>query len=110
MPVVSLGIAWWRARSGRERWTSESAGVAAIAVMAIVMNLGFIRTPLAARLPDAGAPAAMLGAWLIGLAFEVRGLTARRIAIGATAAVFLLTAQAVSVVADVPGELNRAGV
>src|SRR5262245_63438417 len=55
----------WRGRGGLERWSGESAGVAAIAVMAIVMNLGFIRTPLTARLPDAGAPAAMLGAWLI---------------------------------------------
>ena len=52
----------------------------------------------------------MLGAWLIGLAFEVRLLAARRIAIGAAAAGFLLTARAVAVVADVPGELNRAGV
>jgi hypothetical protein len=110
MPVIALGIAWWRARRGNERWVGESAGVAAIAVMAIVMNLGFIRTPLMARLPDAGAPAAMLGAWLIGLAFDVRRLTARRIAIGAAAAGFLLTARAVAVVADVPGELNRAGV
>ena len=103
MPVVSLGIAWSRARRGRERWAGESAGVAAIAVMAIVMNFGFIRTPLAARLPDAGAPAAMLGAWLIGLAFDVRLLAARRMAIGAAAAIFLATALAVSVVADVPG-------
>ena len=40
MPVIALGIAWWRARRGDERWVGESAGVAAIAVMAIVMNLG----------------------------------------------------------------------
>ena len=110
MPFVSLGIALSRARRGRDRWVGESAGVAAIAVMAIVMNFGFIRTPLVARLPDAGAPAAMLGAWLIGLAFYVRPIPVRRIAIGAAAAVFLLTALAISVVADVPGELNRAGV
>jgi hypothetical protein len=110
IPVASIVIAWWRARRGRERWPGESAAVAALAVMAIVMNLGFIRTPLMARLPDAGAPAAMLGAWLIGLAFEVRLLSARRIAIAASAAVFLLTARAVAVVADVPSELNRAGV
>ena len=33
MPVIALGIAWWRARRGNERWVGESAGVAAIAVM-----------------------------------------------------------------------------
>ena len=107
---VSLVIAWSRAQRGHERWTGESAGVAAIAVMAVVMNLGFIRTPLMARLPDAGAPAAMLAAWLIGLAFDVRATTFRRVVLTAAAVLFAVTARAVSVVADVPGELNRAGV
>jgi hypothetical protein len=110
IPAVSLVIAWSRAQRGHERWTGESAGVAAVAVMAIVMNLGFIRTPLMARLPDAGAPAAMLGAWLIGLAFDVRATTFRRVVLTAAAVLFAVTARAVSVVADVSGELNRAGV
>ncbi len=110
MPIASLGFTWWRARRGLERWSGESAGIAAIAVMAIVMNLGFIRTPLTARLPDAGAPAAMLGAWLIGLAFDARATTIRRVALSSAAVVFVLTAKAVSVVGDVPGELNRAGI
>ncbi len=110
IPAISLVIAWSRAQRGHERWTGESAGVAAIAVMAVVMNLGFIRTPLMARLPDAGAPAAMLAAWLIGLAFDVRATTFRRVVLTAAAVLFAVTARAVSVVADVPGELNRAGV
>jgi hypothetical protein len=110
IPIASLGIAWWRARRGLERWSGESAGVAAIAVMAIVMNLGFIRTPLTARLPDAGAAAAILGAWLLGVAFDARATTIRRVALTSAAAIFVLTARAVSVVGDVPGELNRAGV
>jgi hypothetical protein len=110
MPVLSLWLAWLRARGGRERWAGESAGVAAIALMTLVMNLGFIRTPLSARLPDAGAPAAILGAWLIGSALDARATMVRRVALGVAAVVFALTARAVSVIADVPGELNRAGV
>ena len=110
MPVVALWLAWLRARGGRERWAGESAGVAAIAVTAIVMNLGFIRTPLSARLPDAGVPAALLGAWLIGAAFDARATVIRRVALVAAAAVFALTVKAVSVISDVPGELNRAGI
>jgi hypothetical protein len=110
MPVVSLWLAWLRARGGRERWAGESAGVAAIAVTAIVMNLGFIRTPLSARLPDAGVPAALLGTWLIGAAFDARATVIRRVALVAAAAVFALTVKAVSVISDVPGELNRAGI
>ncbi len=78
--------------------------------MTIAMNMGFIRTPLAARLPDAGVAAAILGAWLLGVAFDVRATTRRRVALTVGAAMFVLTAKAVSVVADVPGELNRAGI
>jgi len=110
MPLVSLWLAWRRARGGREQWAGESAGIAAIAVMTVAMNVGFIRTPLTARLPDATAPAAILGAWLIGVAFDVRATTMRRVALTVAAVVFVLTAKAVSVVGDVPGELNRAGV
>src|SRR5688572_16611928 len=110
MPLVSLWLAWRRARGGRERWAGESAAIAAIALMAVAMNVGFIRTPLAARLPDAGAPAAILGAWLIGAAFDVRATTLRRVALTAAAVVFVLTAKAVTVVGDLTGELNRAGV
>jgi hypothetical protein len=110
MPVAAVWLAWLRARGGRERWQGEAAGVVAIAVMAVAMNAGFIRTPLAARLPDAAAPAAILGAWLIGAAFDARATMIRRVALTAAAGVFVLTTRAVSVVADVPGELNRAGV
>jgi hypothetical protein len=110
MPLVSLWLAWLRARGGRERWAGESAGVAAIAVTAVVMNLGFIRTPLSARLPDAGVPAALLGAWLIGAAFDARATIIRRVALVSAAVICALTSRAVSVVSDVPGELNRAGI
>jgi hypothetical protein len=110
IPLISLWLAWRRARGGREQWVAESAGVAAIAVMAVAMNAGFIRTPLSARLPDAGAPAAILGAWLLGVAFDARATTIRRVALTVAAAMFILTARAVSVVGDVPGELNRAGI
>jgi hypothetical protein len=110
MPVMAVWLAGLRARGGREQWAGESAAVAAIAMMAVAMNMGFIRTPLTARLPDAGAPAAILGAWLIGTAFDVRATTLRRVALSVAAVLFVLTARAVSVIGDVPGELNRAGV
>jgi hypothetical protein len=110
IPVAALVFSWTAARAGRQRWPGESAGVAAVAAMALVMNLGFLRTPLSARLPDACVPAAILGAWLIGLAFDARATVIRRVAISVAAVVFALTARAVSVVADVPGELNRAGI
>jgi hypothetical protein len=110
LPLLSLCAAWWRARAGRERWQGESAGVAAVAVMAIAMNLGFLRSPLVARLPDAAAPAAILGAWLIGLTWRVQLPALRRAAEGTAIALVLITAWAITVVASVGDELNRAGV
>jgi hypothetical protein len=110
MPVACLALAWSRARHGRERWPGESAAVAAVSVMAIVMNLGFLRSPLAARLPDAMVPGALLGSWLIGLAWRTQGRTIRGVALAVATAVFVMSASAVLVIADVSGELNRAGV
>jgi hypothetical protein len=78
--------------------------------MAIVVNLGFLRSPLLARVPDAVVPASLLLAWLLGRRLDVRGLVPR-LARGATAAA---ACAAVLVwagsMADVTGELNRAGI
>jgi hypothetical protein len=110
LPVTCLILVGIRAASGRGRWIGESAGVAALAIMTIVMNLVFLRTPLAARLPDAAAPAALLGSWLIGLAWQPPTAAARRAAVTLSVLVLLAATTAVVVVARVPGELNRAGI
>lgn len=106
VPLVAMSIASWRALRGQEEWVGESAAVCAIGVMAIVMNLGFIRTPLAARLPDAIVPAAILGAWLMASAWRVP----RAAVLIASTLVLLMTTWAVVVMADVPNELNDAGI
>ena len=106
LPFVAIAIACWRALRGRVQWKGESAAVCAIGLMAIAMNLGFIRTPLAARLPDAIVPAAILGAWLMASAWRVP----RAVAVIMSTLLLLVTTWAVVVMADVRNELNEAGI
>ena len=44
----------------------------AIAVMAVALDATFLRNPLATRLADATVPAALLGAWLLGLVWSMK--------------------------------------
>jgi len=53
--------------AGPERWKGESAAVAALAVCAVLVNASFLRESLDVRVPDAIVPAALLGAWALGL-------------------------------------------
>ncbi|HKE83305.1 MAG TPA: hypothetical protein VKB50_06110 [Vicinamibacterales bacterium] len=109
IPFACLVTLWFRLWRGQHRWSAESAAVTAVSVMAIAMNLGFLRTPLAARLPDAVVPAAVLGSWLLGLAWRRRGSRAR-LAWAVSAFVLASSAWAIVVVADVRNELNTAGI
>ena len=55
----------------RRRQTADAAVVVPLAAMAIAVNIGFLRDPLPARLPDAIVPAMLAGAWLAGRAVRV---------------------------------------
>jgi hypothetical protein len=110
LPLVCAVLAGVRWRRGSERWEGESAAIIAIALMAVPMNLGFMRTPLLARVPDAIVPAFVLLAWLLGLAFEARGWLRRGAAFATASAALVFVGMAVTSMADLPGELNRIGV
>ena len=67
LSLVSVAVAARRLVTGRERWKGESAAVAGLAVVAILVNASFLRESLAVRVSDAIVPAALLGAWVLGL-------------------------------------------
>jgi hypothetical protein len=56
----------------REDFRTMAARVAPIIAVALLVNWTFIRDPLVTRLHDAIAPAAMLGPWLIAVAWRAR--------------------------------------
>ena len=56
---------------------------AALVVSAVLVNLNFLRDPLAARLPDVIVPAVLVGAWLTGKALRMQSV-GPRVAAGAS--------------------------
>jgi len=57
---------------GGERWPGEFAVVAALILMSLFVNAGFLRDILRTRFSDAIVPPALLGAWLLGLCWVWR--------------------------------------
>lgn len=94
-----------------ERWPGEFAAVAALAVMALFVNAGFLRDLLRTRFSDAVVPAALVGAWLLGLCWvgtwERR--TRRRVIQGATLAVLIVSFAAIRQVSDMRERIDLTG-
>jgi hypothetical protein len=110
LPVVSVVLALLRRVLRRERWAGESLAVAAIALIAFALDATFLRNPLETRLADVTVPAALLGAWLLGLVWSMKWH--RAIVVGARAAaavVLLCTTVAIWRVGDVTGKLDEVG-
>jgi hypothetical protein len=63
IPLIALTVVAW------DRRREVIAQIAPIAVVALMVDFGFIREPLGTRLPDAIVPLVVLGAWLIGRAW-----------------------------------------
>jgi hypothetical protein len=63
VPLIAIAVAAW------DRRHEVVAQIVPIAVVALMVNYGFIREPLGTRLPDAIVPLVVLGAWLIGRAW-----------------------------------------
>jgi hypothetical protein len=70
LPVACLALVLWRRFAGTQTWRGEAAAVVALSVLALEVDKGFLRNPLATRLADATVPACLLGAWLLGLAWS----------------------------------------
>ncbi|MEQ1757427.1 MAG: hypothetical protein ABL986_03850 [Vicinamibacterales bacterium] len=65
LPVLALLMLLRTPSAFRPDWPEARAKVAMLAVLAIVLNVGFIRGSLNARFADVSVPQAILGAWLL---------------------------------------------
>ena len=63
IPLIALAVV------ALDRRREVIAQIVPIAVVALMVDFGFIREPLGTRLPDAIVPLVVLGAWLIGRAW-----------------------------------------
>jgi hypothetical protein len=82
--------------------------VLAIAATAMAANLGLLRSPLVARVPDAVAPAAVLLAWLLAWSSAPVGL-ARLARAGLALALLLVVFAATGSMASLDAQLEKAG-
>jgi hypothetical protein len=77
-----------------------------LVVLAGLVNAGFLRDPIDARVPDAIVPAVLLMAWIASQAFRSTRLAGRAAAAAAMAAVLMCAVT----VGRLQEQLNRAGV
>ena len=98
VPLLSAVIVAVRAARRRETWPGEWAGVTGLVIVAILVNASFLRESLQVRIPDAIAPAAILGAWIGGLCWTGRWRMRplQYSARAASIAVFIITLAAVA--------------
>ena len=105
LPLVAIGmLVAWRARDDVR---AVAARIAPLALVALLVDVSFIRDPLNTRLADAIVPAVMLGGWLLSRAFSA---SSRRALTVPLALVFtLLMGASVLAVGFTYEEIDRAG-
>src|SRR6185503_7489747 len=110
--LVSGLVSGNRFLKGRERWPGETAAVIALIVIAVLVNASFLRESLDVRVSDAVVPAALLGAWLLGLcwvpAWQPR--VGQRAVQLATIVIVLISAGSAARVAGFAGQYDDSGV
>jgi hypothetical protein len=65
LPIVALALLTLSPTAFRPDWPQARAKIGMVAVLALVLDAGFLRSPLAARLADPSVPLAILLAWVL---------------------------------------------
>jgi hypothetical protein len=71
LPLLALVLWSMSPHAFRRSWPHASQKVAVVAALALMLNVGFLRSPLAARLADPSVPHALLAAWLVVAALRL---------------------------------------
>lgn len=111
LPWLCGVIALRRMLTGGESWPGELAVVIGLCVIAACVNAGFLRDALRTRLSDAIVPAALLGAWTLGLCWArpwSNRLVQRAAQAVAVAALFV-TIVAVGQIGEWPERIENTG-
>jgi hypothetical protein len=111
LPVACAALACSRAVQRRSQQPGEFAAVIGLAVMALLVDSGFLRDPLSARLADTIVVPALLGAWLLGNVWKGRAVGWFRVfGRAASLAVLFITTVAVAAIAGVSERIDYTGI
>lgn len=92
---------------GYRRGESDLALAAPIVVSALLVNVNFLRDPIATRLPDVIVPAVLVAAWLTGRAIRLRSVPLRSMAAATMVVIWIGGAVNVAAVGRAREQLNR---
>lgn len=74
LPVVALAVVSRRmVRDESEAARADAAHILPLAILAMAVNVAWLRDPLQARLPDVAVPACVLASWLVPRAWRCAG-------------------------------------
>ena len=82
MPLAAIGILVWRRARGTVSLAvmpGETEKIVVLALLALLVNFGMLRSSLPARIGDVAGITPIVGAWLMGLAFGGLGSIPRRL-------------------------------
>jgi hypothetical protein len=65
LPIAALALLVLSPAAFRPKWPQARAKIGMVAVLGLVLDAGFLRSPLAARLADPSVPLAILLAWIL---------------------------------------------
>ncbi len=116
LPIVVLIVLARHRDAGRPSWPRARLKILAVALLAIVLNVAFLRSPLSARFGDVAVPHAILIGWLLsvtlGTVWRARATPRRlvlRAAVGFIAAIVTVITVLV-LMPEVAGRLDESQV
>ena len=110
IPLVAIAFLLNSPDAFRKGWKQARAKLAMVAVLALVLDAGFLRSPLAARLADPTVPLCILLAWMMVASLRMWGSGGKAVAVAATAVTLLLVGVCGAAVGrDIPRTLERTG-
>ena len=109
-PVAALLMLLRRETIVRSALGQPAARIAMLAVLALLVNVGFVRSPAVTRLPDVAVPHTILWAWLLATCWRMAGPARLRVWLrAATVAAAVTTGVAVAAAFDLREKLLRTG-
>lgn len=110
IPLAALAVVLWPRDASALPTPMGGAAIGVVAVLALLINWGFLRGNLPSRLADVSEVVGVLAAWLAATVLARRSRPARIAASVAVAIVLVLTSLSVQALEKVTSQVQQAGI